>query len=176
MIFRSENSEAEYDFSSKNKYSWRKFLVRNRDIKLTQAEFSNIIDTCNDFLMDGVVEKGKEVKLPYGNGSLQIFKYKPKQTKKTKDGSTIINLPVDWGSTMKLWEADPSAKENKKLIYYLCTNTEGYMVKVRWKESRNFPLKGCWKYTKAKPLGQKMHKYLKPGQGRIHTYETWQYR
>lgn len=173
MMFRPENTEADYDFSGKNKYSWRKFLVRNKDIKLTQAEYSEIIETCNGFLMDIAVEKGVEVKLPYGNGKIKIFKYKPVVMRKTKSGEKRINLTVDWGATNRLWKSDPQAKENKKLIYHLNTHTDGYQIKIKWMHGTQFPLIGCWKFKRAQTLGRRVSSFLKSGKGLVHTYESF---
>lgn len=74
-------------------------------------------------LLDG------EVKLPERMGTLQIQGKRPKV--KVEDGK-IKGLSPDWRSTLDLWESDPQAKEEKKLIYHFNEDTDGVRYKYHW--------------------------------------------
>ena len=84
------------------------------------------------FLIDKVID-GDEITLPARLGSLSIIGNKRK-LKFTEEGKPI--LPPNWAKTKKLWESNPKAKEEKKVVY--CTNeeTNGVVYKYLWSKNR----------------------------------------
>lgn len=84
------------------------------------------------FLIDRVID-GDEITLPARLGSLSIIGNKRK-LKFTEEGKPI--LPPNWAKTKKLWDNNPKAKEDKKVIY--CTNeeTDGIVYKYLWSKNR----------------------------------------
>lgn len=76
-------------------------------------DFYKIIRKVNTYIALELITKGY-TKLPLQMGELVILKLKP--TIKFKDGKVISSLPVDWDTTLKLWEEDAEAKKNKTLV------------------------------------------------------------
>lgn len=86
----------------------------------------------NKFLINKVLE-GEEVTLPARMGTLSIIGRK--QSIKMKDGK-IVGLAPDWVKTKKLWESNPEAKKEKKLIYHTNTHTDNTRYKFLWSKCR----------------------------------------
>lgn len=82
----------------------------------------------NKFLMEKVFA-GEEVTLPLKLGTLSIIG-KKQEIKYNEKGELI--LPPNWGKTKELWDSNPIAKENKKIIYCLNEQTNGVRYKVFW--------------------------------------------
>lgn len=83
----------------------------------------------NKFLINKVLE-GKEVTLPSRMGTLSIV---GRHQKIRFDGEgKIIGAAPDWVKTKKLWEDNPQAKKEKKLLYHINAHTEGVRYKFLW--------------------------------------------
>lgn len=66
--------------------------------------------------------EGMNVRLFSDIGNFSIIKRKV----------NLKKLKPDWKETKKLWERNPQAKEDKKLIYHLNQHTKGYYYKILW--------------------------------------------
>lgn len=75
------------------------------------------------------VQEGHEVFLPARMGSLMIVGTK---REKIVDEEGNFLVPPDWVKTKKLWETNPQAKEEKKLVYHLNEETGGVSYRYRW--------------------------------------------
>lgn len=84
-----------------------------KDKVTRQADFSAIIKTVNLILQDKII-KGVEVTLPESMGKLELRK----QTLFTRFENNRIktNLPIDWKSTLELWEQDEEAFHERRKI------------------------------------------------------------
>ena len=97
---------------------------------LLEHEFYTIIRSVNKLLAEELVN-GNTVKLPLKMGKLEVRKFKTGAY--MKNDKLVINYPVDWGETLKLWYQDEEARKNKTLmrreypyIYYIRYCTEGH--------------------------------------------------
>jgi len=93
--------------------------------RVTDSQFYAIIREVNQIIADQLC-KGLIVKLPYGLGTLETFKFD--SVVKYKDGKLIVKRPVDWGETLKLWQSDSECYKNKTLI----RRDWKTMIKIRW--------------------------------------------
>ena len=89
-------------------------------------DFVSIANNYMEFLMDKVIE-GEEVTLPAKLGTLFIQGTK-KKLAFNKDGVPL--LPPNWGETKKLWDRNPEAKANRKVVYCLNEETSGVVNKL----------------------------------------------
>ena len=80
---------------------------------LTEHEFYTIIRSINLLLADEL-SKGNEIVFPYRMGSLDLRM--SRRGAKIKDGKLVVNYPIDWNSTLKLWYNDAEAMKNKILV------------------------------------------------------------
>ena len=93
-------------------YRWCK---KNKLISISEAVFSSIIKDYNSLLVANFL-KGEDIKFPYDMGSLELRK---SSTYVRIDNNKLsTNRPIDWLSTNRLWDSDPSSKEHKVLVRF----------------------------------------------------------
>lgn len=83
----------------------------------------------NKFLIEKVLE-GVEITLPSRMGTLGILGRK--QTVRFGKDGKIEGLAPDWVKTKQLWETNPEAKAQKKLLYHLNSHTDNVRYKFLW--------------------------------------------
>lgn len=81
--------------------------------RVTHGAYSKIIRNIDKVLAEAL-SNGEEVLLPEYMGKLHLKKVQPRTS--VKDGKLKTTLPIDWGSTLKLWEEDEEAHKNKQLV------------------------------------------------------------
>lgn len=99
--------------------------------KSSQVPYSLFSDVLRDFnlgLVDKVINNSEGVELPFRLGHLRVRKCKVNLSRK----DTLI---PDWDSTNKLWQNNPKAKEEKKLVYHLNEHRGGFKYKIFWDKS-----------------------------------------
>lgn len=99
---------------------------------IPQSMFRDIAGEYSKFLLEKVF-KGEEVTLPGRLGTLSIVGTKRK-LKYDENGN--LKLPPNWRKTKELWEKNPKAKEEKKLVYCLNEDTDGVSYKFHWSKNR----------------------------------------
>ena len=97
------------------------------------STFVKIANGYMQFLFDKVMQ-AEEVTLPCKMGTLSVRGVKRKLT---FDEEGKPKLPINWRATKELWNRDPQAKLNKKVIY--CTNEEtgGVVYRIHWSRNRS---------------------------------------
>lgn len=95
-------------------------------------EYVSIVNGFMKFLMRKLFEKGV-ILLPERLGNIQITGRRVRA--RVEDG-IIKGLAPDWGETKKLWERDPVAKEEKRLVYHFNEETDGVRYKFTWSKER----------------------------------------
>jgi len=83
----------------------------------------------NKFLIDKVLE-GKEITLPSRMGTLSILG-KEQKIRFDEEGK-IAGLAPDWVKTKELWDSNPEAKAEKKLLYHTNSHTDNVRYKYLW--------------------------------------------
>lgn len=114
--------------------------------KLPNNIYNKIIKTINKYYAQQL-SNGIEIKLPCRMGSLELRKFKP--TIKIKDNKLINTLPIDWNRTLKLWEEDKQAKEQK--IFVKLEVKEVFRV-VYNKKTANYKNKSFFKFKTNRQL------------------------
>ena len=87
----------------------------------------------NKFLAEKVIE-GYEITLPARLGTLSIIG--KKQKIKVDENGKIFGLAPDWVKTKELWDNNPKAKEEKKLLYHTNNHTDNTIYKFLWSKNR----------------------------------------
>jgi len=96
-----------------------------------EKRFRAISGAFNRYLMDRVLD-GDSITLPSKLGPISLQSFKP--TIKIEDDGSIKGLAPDWVKTKALWDRNPTAKENKKLVYHANEHTDGERIKYRWQK------------------------------------------
>jgi hypothetical protein len=99
--------------------------------KIPRYELNKAVHEVNKRIMSNMLLKNTFIRLPHNLGVLSVMKFKPviAMTRKGK-----LTLPVDIPASIKLWESDPNARENKKYIYHRNQHTGGYIIRTRWEK------------------------------------------
>lgn len=87
----------------------------------------------NKFLADKVIE-GYEITLPARLGTLSVIG--KKQKVRVDEHGKIFGLAPDWVKTKELWDNNPKAKEEKKLLYHTNNHTDNTIYKFLWSKNR----------------------------------------
>ena len=87
----------------------------------------------NKFLADKVTE-GYEITLPARLGTLSVIG--KKQKVRVDEHGKIFGLAPDWVKTKELWDNNPKAKEEKKLLYHTNNHTDNTIYKFLWSKNR----------------------------------------
>lgn len=113
------------------------------------------------FLMDKVFDN-EEVTLPHNMGSLSVQGIKEKVH--FDEEGKIKGLSPNWRLTKELWEKDPTAKENKKLIFNTNEHTNGIRYKFLWSKKRIIvPFKTVYALRMSKDNKKKLFAELQGG-------------
>ena len=80
---------------------------------LKEHEFYSIIRSINNYLADNLVN-GNDIIFPYEMGKLELRKIDI--TPRIVDGKLVINKPIDWDRTLKLWYEDNEAFKQRTLV------------------------------------------------------------
>lgn len=113
------------DFNIRSSYKSYKEEVKN---PVDQKLFVQVANDYMKFLSDKIV-KGEEVTLPSRLGTVAVIGRK-RPLLYGEDGKP--NLPPNWNATKKLWEKNPIAKKEKKIVYFVNEETSGVVYKVNW--------------------------------------------
>jgi hypothetical protein len=105
--------------------------------KLDRSTYGKVIWTIHNELKDSMLYDAGTFKMPAGLPAIRVKKYKRK-VRFNDDGTIDANsLAPNWPVTLKLWEENPKAKEQKKLIYFLNDHTDGHSAMVWMDKSRS---------------------------------------
>lgn len=99
-------------------------------VKIKRKEYLEITKGFMEFIMEQVIEEAKEVKLPAGCGTLKVVGRKI--VPKVDENGEITNLAPDWVKTKKLWEENPEAKKEKRLVHHFNDHTNGVSYRLEW--------------------------------------------
>lgn len=94
---------------------------------LCRKQFGDILKKMNQMISEKILE-GYSFKMPCRMGVLAVTK--KKEFLDIKDGKAVTNRPIDFKSTLELWEKYPEAKEEKKLVRFLNKHSNGYIYKI----------------------------------------------
>lgn len=109
-----------------------KYYKKNKEQTVDEKNYVKINNAFNQFIIDKVFD-GYDVVLPARMGILSIVG-KKKKLSFNEDGTP--RLPPDWKKTKKLWDKNPEAKKNKKLVYITNEHTDGIIYSFFWSKLR----------------------------------------
>lgn len=151
------------DWSSSSKQSYKEFCEKHKDIKLSSAEWKNILFTFNNMFREEILETGEKLKLPGGFGDFSINK-KLRKKIKTKNGKEVINLPIDWVKT----------HQKGKKVYNFNFHTEGYFFGWVWfKRNARMKFTQLWYFKPTRTTSRLLSHYLKTDKKYQHIYREW---
>lgn len=152
-------------YRTSSKKAFKNFKEAHPRIDITYDQFDSIIRTCNEMIMEYVMETGEKFRLPHGFGDISIHKWKPKRKRYRPDGKIINNLPIDWVKTM----------QTGKRVLQLNFHTGGYKFRWVWFISTaKFKHSNIFSFKANRSASRKLAKYLKiPNSPYVQIYRSW---
>jgi hypothetical protein len=135
----------------------------NRDTKffIEYKVYCTVIDEFNKAIRDLILYKSFDFNMPSRLGVLGIRKRKLTPWF-NEDGKLINPLPIDWKTTQDLWEGDPTAKEQKKLVRHYNAHTKGYVAKWYYsKRIATYKWKSAYAFIPCRTAKSELGKILK---------------
>ena len=124
------------DYTQDDLYKYYK-KTSNYDLGLKKIKFNKMIKKFNREIIKLILYKNFEFKMPYTLGSLRIRKGHGPDIQCDEDGNLIKRkLLVDYKRTRELWERNPEAKKEKKIVLHLNEHTDGYVYGFYWNKTR----------------------------------------
>lgn len=124
------------DFTIKDIYKrYINTIEKNTIYDIKQVKFTSILKRFNTEILDLIVLKGYEVKLPM-LGVVRVSGRKVKLKLDENGNLDTSRLPVDYKATKELWSRDLEAAKNKKLIFITNNHTDGYKYFFHWTKGR----------------------------------------
>lgn len=139
----------------------RVLIDRDNAFYVDYSTYCKVIDQFNKSLRDEILNNSFDFRLPCRLGTLGIRK--KKLTPWINDeGKLINNLPVDWKATLDLWEEDPEAKKEKKLVRHYNAHTKGYIAHWYYTTAKaNYTWKSAYSFLPCRTSKIELSKILK---------------
>lgn len=142
------------DLKIKDLYSYYLEKVPT-DLQVPYSVYRDVLKEFNALLVEEIIHNSEGIKLPLNLGYLRVRKSKVNLTRLDK-------LIPDWGATNKLWEENPKAKEDKKLIFHLNEHRGGFKYKIFWDKSQNrLPNKSFYYFIPTRAFKRNLASVLK---------------
>jgi len=100
--------------------------------ELSRAAFGRILKKINLALSSKILD-GYSFKMPSRMGILSVTR--KKEFIGFKDGKAVTNRPIDYKSTIDLWNSNPEAKAEKKLVRFINKHTNGWIYKIAYNKN-----------------------------------------
>ena len=148
------NSYGVYDYY---KY-YRKNRPKDKKYILTESQYFAIIRRVNELIGDKLVLQGS-VLLPLRMGRIEIRKYNI-SPRIDENGKVVLNAPIDWDKTLKLWYEDEESYRNKVLIK---TDSREIFKTLYTKTMANYENKSFYQFRLNNDIKDKIKKRIKEG-------------
>jgi hypothetical protein len=128
--------KADYTEKDYYKYYFKTYCRKegkslDNDYNIDKHLYYDILGEFNKYLVNQMIHKGEDIIFPCSIGGLGLRKRKP-SVKIDDEGNFKSLKPIDWDTTLKLWESDPDAKEKKLLIRHMNDHTDGYVFESNY--------------------------------------------
>jgi hypothetical protein len=108
------------------------FYLSHTSNPVSSKVYHKVINEFNSGLSNLIIFAAYEFSFPGRLGHLRILKYKPNVKLKDDGNVDTRRLAINYKATNELWERNPSAKEEKRIVYHLNEATNGYSVRWFW--------------------------------------------
>lgn len=138
----------------------------NNPLKLKSGQYTDIIKAFNIKVVEKILLKGFEFKIPGRLGHIFIGKGS-RALVEDSEGNVKRNVffPPNWDATKKLWARDPAAKERKDIVRFLNQHTDGRVCTLIWHKSRIRVRHALWfKVTLARSAKRRLHRIIMEGE------------
>ena len=148
-------------FKEKPDNKKRGIIYKDSLFYINYSDYCAALDAINKKLREEILLNSFDFNLPFRMGMLGIRKRKLTPYI-NKDGKVINPLPVDWKSTLDLWEEDPQAKADKKLVRHYNEHTGGFIAEWYYSTAKaTFKWKSGYSFIPCRTAKTELSKVLK---------------
>lgn len=147
-------SKPKRSFRTASRTTYSSFCEANPDIKISYADYKEVIHTYNKSILYHVLNTGELINIPWGIGPLSINKYKKNIVKKTAgDGENeFYTYAINW----------PETKKAGKYVYHLNLHTQGFSYTWFWSPKlSNVKFPHIWRLEVWREVKRELPKRLK---------------
>lgn len=158
-------------FKEYNEKRKRVLIDKASPYYIDYSKYCKILSSFNITLRHEILYNAFEFIMPYRMGTLSIKKKKLTPWFNEK-GKLINPMPVDWKTTMELWDLDPEAKKQKKLFKHTNKHTQGYVAKWYYSTRQaTFQWKSAYGFMPCRTAKVLLGKALKDEDSTVDYYE-----
>lgn len=125
MIKKRTSGKIKSHFGMNDYY---RFYKKNYNKDIEYKKYSNIISDYNKEIINLILNKSLEYKIPILNFLITIRK--EQRSPQIKNGELYNNRPIDFKKTLELWSKDEDAKNKKILLRFNNNHTSGYVFRI----------------------------------------------
>lgn len=141
---RKSGGKINADYGIKDYYNFYKGYSKNPKSK---ELFDKVVYDFNKRIVEAIINDGLDFTPVKAKFTFCIRKNK--RGIKLVDNKVVNTHPIDWKTTMQLWEDDPEAKEKKLIIRFLNNHTSKYVFRILMTKGKGIYLNK--KYFRYKP-------------------------
>ena len=109
-----------------------KVVLEDNPYDIGYTLYREIIVRFNKGLVDLLIDQAKDIVIYPSMGTIGIRKNRDIGYIDPLTDEFVSRRPIDWNETSNLWEKDPEAKANKKVIRYRNSHSFGYCYRVKY--------------------------------------------
>jgi hypothetical protein len=163
MYFKEKFIKKDGELSKKS------IVLKDSKYNIPITVYNTIIKDFHIMMCESIL-KGKDFTLFERLGVIGIRKNKIK-IKVSDTGDVVTNAPIDFKSTMDLWEENKEAKEKKLLIRHINQHTKKYIHRWYWdKGDANFRNKTAYSFIPSRANKRNLAKILKDEESEVDFY------
>lgn len=153
MANNKPRGKGRHNCQVKTKEFYQTYL-EDTDNAVDRATFGNVLNDINDSISKAIIRENYDFRVPYRLGYIRIKKFKNYFDKKY--------LKPDWKKTNELWDKDPKAKKEKKLVYHFNEHTENYYFRFYYtKFTCNIKNKSVYSFKPTRDNARFLSNYIR---------------
>ena len=138
-------------------------------VDISKNEYLKITEGFMKFI-SSKIKNGKDVNLPANYGNILIVG-KKNRVKISEEGY-ITGVPVDWKSTLNLWNTNEEAKKSRKRIFFFNEHTNSISYSFKWLKGHAYVFnKHLYQFTPTRTNKRDLWKSILGGK----EYKTYRY-
>jgi nucleoid DNA-binding protein len=164
-MLRNHKNKIDYD----TKYYYREFRKLHKDLEVSQKEYTNVLQTFFQIVIEKIVHEAYRFKLP-GIGLFYLSREK-QTTRINKDGTIKFKGTVNWPATKELIN---KTGDKTKRVYYMNDHTDRNIYSIAMdKREINFKNKSFYVFRINKKHKQYLQQSILSAIKPLNAYKLW---
>lgn len=157
---KNRHHKIKSDYGLRDYYRYYRSIHNSKYAK-TYSAYTKILRECNNKIRDAISDEAYDFKIPNRLGIIKVRKF-VKSVRIDENGKLKHSMAPNWIETMKLWDSDPEARENRTKIFHDNQHSGGYTYKIVYsKKNANYKNKTAYRLRPNRMLCRKLSKNIK---------------